>query len=374
MSMAPTPRTSRVKPVPPAEPSGGAAPLRPPTSSSPTKAPAPRPSSPPSGAAGVASAPPQAKTPPKPPAKAPSKTPPSSSASATQEAEIPFVPGALRLVAVPLVLVFFAGLPYYSLSHSERLESPLHDWFKPSGWVGQSAGVLAFLLFSFLWLYPLRKKLKVMSCTGPLGKWLDVHVVCGCVVPFVAGLHAAWKFDGLIGLGYGAMFIVSLSGIVGRYLYVHIPRRRSGLEMSRDEVIAERHGLLDRISTATGLSRERIRDLLAPANLVQADPPLLESLVLLVKDDFARRRAIRQLIAEWKAQGTATNFDKRLLAEVKTLARREMSLSQQIRILGATLKVFRFWHVAHRPFAIMAFFAVTVHVIVVVAFGATWFW
>jgi hypothetical protein len=51
-----------------------------------------------------------------------------------------------------------------------------------------------------------------------------------------------------------------------------------------------------------------------------------------------------------------------------------MSLTQQARMLAATQRLFRFWHVAHRPFAITALVAVLVHVGVVVAMGATWFW
>jgi hypothetical protein len=51
-----------------------------------------------------------------------------------------------------------------------------------------------------------------------------------------------------------------------------------------------------------------------------------------------------------------------------------MALTQQARILESTRRVFRFWHVAHRPFALVALLAVLVHVGVVVAMGATWFW
>jgi hypothetical protein len=49
-----------------------------------------------------------------------------------------------------------------------------------------------------------------------------------------------------------------------------------------------------------------------------------------------------------------------------------MSLTQQTRMLDATHRVFRYWHVAHRPFAITALVAVVIHVAVVVAVGATW--
>ena len=56
------------------------------------------------------------------------------------------------------------------------------------------------------------------------------------------------------------------------------------------------------------------------------------------------------------------------------LANGEMALTQQARMLTATREVFRYWHVVHRPFAIAALAAVTVHVAVVVMMGSTWFW
>jgi hypothetical protein len=39
-------------------------------------------------------------------------------------------------------------------------------------------------------------------------------------------------------------------------------------------------------------------------------------------------------------------------------------------MLDATRRVFGLWHVVHRPFAIMAFIAVAVHVVVAVLVGA----
>jgi hypothetical protein len=287
---------------------------------------------------------------------------------------LPFVPRALRYAILPVLVVVIASAPYAALPLEERMRSPMHPWLRASGPVGQSAGILAFLGFAFLWLYPLRKKLRSWSWTGPLAKWLDVHVVVGLLVPILAGIHSSWRFTGLIGLGTVAMFIVSCSGVIGRYLYVRIPRTRTGLEMSRDDVIAERHQLVERIADATGLPRDSIRAMLAPSRLAE-DSSLAQAAIGMVRDDFARRRAVRNLVAEWtKSTRGKSRPAREILADVKRLARREMQLSQQIRMLGATLRVFRFWHVAHRPFAMTAFLAVTVHVVVVIALGATWFW
>jgi hypothetical protein len=64
----------------------------------------------------------------------------------------------------------------------------------------------------------------------------------------------------------------------------------------------------------------------------------------------------------------------RALDEAVALADREIALDQQVRMLEGTHRVFRFWHVAHRPFAITALVAVIIHIVVVVSLGATWFW
>lgn len=73
------------------------------------------------------------------------------------------------------------------------MRSPLHPWLKPTGYVGQTAGLLSAGLFLFLWLYPLRKKLRWLAFTGSLGRWLDVHIVAGFAIPLLAAMHAAWQ-------------------------------------------------------------------------------------------------------------------------------------------------------------------------------------
>jgi hypothetical protein len=94
-----------------------------------------------------------------------------------------------------------------------------------------------------------------------------------------------------------------------------------------------------------------------------------------VTDDLARRRAARALHRLWRSRGrTRSKQDRRMIGEVMKLARREIALAQQARMLDATHSVFRYWHVLHRPVAVAALVAVVVHVAVVVALGATWLW
>jgi hypothetical protein len=280
----------------------------------------------------------------------------------------------LLLIVALLAAIFLLGLPYYTLPIAERVRSPLHPWLRPSGYIGQSAGLVAVTIFLFLWLYPIRKRARWLAWTGAVARWLDVHVLAALVLPLLVAIHAAWRFEGLIGLGFWSMMVVWASGIVGRYLYARIPRSKAGIELTLDEIATRRQVLLEQIAKTTGLEVELIERTLATGQPV-GRPGLWGTLMRLVSDDLARRRATRRLRLLYERSGPRRRKqDQQVLRWVQRLARREMALTQQARMLDATHAVFRFWHVAHRPVAIAALVAVLVHVAVVVALGATWLW
>lgn len=290
-------------------------------------------------------------------------------AAAARSVTPQFVPKAVLVGVFPLLLVAAAGASYYALPFAARLRNPWHAWLGPTGYVGQSAGLLAFVLFSFLWLYPVRKRLSSATFLGPIPRWLDAHIVAGVLMPLAGAVHAGFRFEGLIGLGYFSMLVVALSGVVGRYLYVRIPRGRAGLELTREQVSAERRDILGTLVESTGLDPRQLLDLLRPVDAAPGGG-VLHALGRMIRDDLDRRRAVRRLEAGMR--GSKRKFDAREVRKVVRLARREMALGQQIRILDATNRVFRLWHAFHLPFAIMAFLAVAVHVIVAVLFGDTW--
>lgn len=279
------------------------------------------------------------------------------------------VVATLTACAIPLLITAW-GWSYYSAPRAIRLRHPLHAMLKPSGTVGLALGVAALAMFLFMWLYPLRKKVRALAWTGSVGNWMRVHIVAGLAIPLIGAVHAGWRFEGLIGLGYLSMLVVSLSGVVGRYLYVHIPRSRSGLELSMEEVSNERRSLITTIAAATGLVPAEVERSLAvdPRPYAGLDP--LRTVARMFSDDFARGRALRQLEQEFRRpRAGRAGLSGKSLRDTMRLARREMAMTQQVRMLDATRTVFGYWHVAHRPFAITALLAVVVHVAVAVAIG-----
>jgi hypothetical protein len=307
---------------------------------------------------------------PRPPAAPPRARPAPPAARIERRRHWPTLLAAAALAGGNLV-----GASYYAAPMADRVRHPLHAWLRPSGYVGQAAGIVALLIFVFLWLYPLRKRFKALAFTGSVGRWLDVHVAAALLMPLLLLIHSAWKFDGVIGLGFLAIMLVVASGVVGRFLYTRIPRAKSGAELTLDEVAAQRGALVDRIAGTTGLEHAAVArslDLGAPRAAPQG---VLATLVGMVAGDLTRWRQARALRRRWSTVAPSGRRPSRhALNEAVELAMREMALAQQVRVLEVTHRVFRWWHVAHRPVALTALIAVAIHVVVVVAVGATWFW
>jgi hypothetical protein len=281
-----------------------------------------------------------------------------------------------RIVAVLLLsgcaVATAIHLPYYLGSPGTRLRDPLHALLRPSGPVGIGFGIAAFVLFAFVWLYPLRKRFPgALGWTGRVPTWLRSHVVAGFSLPALAAVHAGWRFDGLIGLGYWSMLVVWASGLMGRYLYAHIPRSKNGIELSLEEVRAERRTLLTRLAIETGIEPLAVERALTLKD--RRGRGVLGALRGLVLDDIDRRVALGRLARTWSRRPGGRPLDRAALGRALALARREMALDKQMHALENTRRLFALWHVAHRPFAITALVAVVLHVAVAVWLGAVSF-
>lgn len=275
-------------------------------------------------------------------------------------------------------VVFLAGSlyasSYYFADLADRARHPWHPWLRSSGYIGQSAGIATLLGFLFLWLYPLRKKLGPGVRIGSIPKWLDVHIAAGLTLPLLGAVHAGWRFGGIIGLGYWAMMIVVASGVAGRYLYRRVPRSRAGVELSVEQIAGEERRMIQELSVLLSLAPEQVRALLATSASARVPRGVLATFGHLIREDFRRRSVLRSLRKRVAAQGgNLAVLDGAKMKRLRVLARQQISMSQQLRALEQTQRVLGYWHVAHRPIAVTAFFAVAAHVVVVVLFGATWF-
>ncbi len=282
------------------------------------------------------------------------------------------------MLATALVAAIFAyGFDYYTLSAADRPFSPKHALLKPSGAVGVKLGIFGLAMFLAIFLYPLRKKWAWLGKQGSSRHWLDNHVLLGIAAPFVIALHAAFKFRGFAGMAFWIMFAVSVSGIVGRYLYGQIPRSLNAAELSLKEVQDIQGKLGEQLATQRVLGKAEMRDVLSlpSPERVQAMPTVLALAYMMVLDVTRKVRiaALRRHHLSFGEQVmTMGGFLKTRHADLERavkVAGEEAAIAKRVLFLSCSQKVFHLWHVVHKPFSYTFALLAVIHIVLVIMMG-----
>jgi len=183
--------------------------------------------------------------------------------------------------------------------------------------------------------------------------WLDVHIFCGIVGPALITLHSALRFNGIVSVAYWSMMAVMLSGFVGRYLYVRVPRSIRGVELGYEEIVA-RAKALHAALVQTGLPASLLEELETAGTTPRA---------------LARRRRLRVLRTEMDRRGFPAAFAEEAIGVASARA----SLLRRLAQLERTRRLFAMWHVFHQPLVYVMFAIVLVHIGVALYLGYTFF-
>jgi hypothetical protein len=272
-------------------------------------------------------------------------------------------------IALALALAFY-GADYYSLGPAERPLSPKHHLLKPGGAIGVDLGLLGVLMFCAIFLYPLRKRWKWLRRLGQSKHWLDFHVILGIAAPVCIAFHSSFKFSGLAGIAFWVMVAVAVSGLVGRYLYVQIPRRVATGELSL-KVFRE---VLQHQKMIPQPDLQSLMCLPAPEKV--AEWPMFVALWHMVASDVARPLRIARLRLrdmEWGQKlsscGGILPGRNLQLEWVIGLARQQAMTAKRNLFLSHAEEIFRLWHVIHRPFSYAFVTLALFHIVVAMMLG-----
>ncbi len=268
------------------------------------------------------------------------------------------------IVLVVTAYLTFTGYTYYQLPLEERFYHPQHDWFKPSGAYGHGIGILGtFLILFGVVIYIARKRYNFMSKQLRLKYLLEFHIFLCTVGPILILFHTAFKFGGLVSVAFWSMVAVVASGVIGRFIYIQIPRTIEGRELSLNEVKGMRSDLASTLEQALGADQGLI-PLLASASSGR-DGMRKGSFIQLY---FEERRTVQAIRTSLKARNMAMEERSSIIRMVKE----EFALSHRIGRLQTMQQLFKYWHVAHLPFALIMLIVLVVHVAVTLAFGYRW--
>ena len=284
--------------------------------------------------------------------------------------------GYVIVVCVTLALAIY-GFDYYTLSQADRPFSPKHAILRPSGAFGLKLGFLGVAMFLTIFLYPLRKRWAWLGRQGSARHWLDYHVLLGIWAPFVIAFHSSFKFRGFAGMAFWIMLAVSLSGVIGRYLYAQIPRSLSAAEISHKELQERQEMLTMQLKQQRLLHESDLRSLLRLPSVERvAKLPMLVALVLMMALDVMRvfqiaklRRHALSFGEKLSTLGGFLRTRNRELEHAIGLAREEAASAKRILFLDRAQQVFHLWHVVHKPFSYSFAVLALIHIGVVIALG-----
>ncbi len=275
----------------------------------------------------------------------------------------------LYILALGTFLFFLIrGSTYYSAPYSERPFHPDYRALKPAGSTGLWFGVAGASMMLLLLLYSLRKRIRLLKRFFLLKYWLDIHILFGITGPLFILLHTSFKLNGLVAVSFWSMMAVAGSGVLGRYLYIQIPRNIKGDELGIRELEERNERLTGELVTRFGLTNPAVASMMT---LLQGDQRVSSngSLVHMIASDVKRQWQLRK--ARRKIPTLFEVLPDHVDALVATVLRKS-SLQRKMARRQKVHKLFHYWHVIHRPFALVMYLIMAVHIVVALLFGISW--
>lgn len=268
---------------------------------------------------------------------------------------------SMGLVALASFLLL-RGYEFYALSIGNR---PIHEDYRllsPTGLIGQGYGFVGTGLIILNLLYLVRRRFAGLPL-GSLRVWLEIHVFTGLAGSVLVLFHSAFQLRNLLTtVTAGALLLVVITGIVGRYLVGVAPSSNTD---ALDKALI---GLDELIEGVSGKVRKGLLE--APFTRTKMSQGLVVTLARVPKwmaDGRKRANVVKSVVTEHAIGLDST--DARLLKRVTKVA--ASAARDEVRA-EAAVAVLRVWRRLHRFFAILMLLAVSVHIGVAWHFGYRW--
>jgi hypothetical protein len=272
------------------------------------------------------------------------------------------------IVLLALIAITNKGYTYYKISMEERFFHPDHTILKPSGSWGHGMGILGSLFMILgVSVYMARKRYRVFSRLGILKHWLEFHIFLCTLGPILVLFHTSFKFGGIVAISFWSMVAVFLSGVIGRFIYIQIPRSIEGRELSLNEIRDMKGDIAEALSSSIQLDEVSYK-VIVDSIKIKTDFRQSNFLVR----GFRKYMDTRKTLKTVKSVLKKNNLPKAQRDKVLSLVKNEMSLNRRIERLVLMQNLFKYWHVAHLPFALVMLVIMVIHVAVTIVFGYRW--
>ena len=218
-----------------------------------------------------------------------------------------------------------------------------NNYLSAENGAGYILGIAGGSLMLLLLLYPLSKRLSILSRMIPIRYWFGIHMLFGIVGPVMVLFHSNFHLGSTnSSIALISMLLVAGSGLVGRYVYTNIHHGLYGKRINLEELkheLANKHTELMRIyKMDEGLNK-------------------------------------RLATMESKALQNYTGIMKRINSNTTTPAPNSKITKEFIKRYTTTLRriaafrvyerLFSLWHILHLPLFIMMIITAVIHIFAV---------
>jgi len=250
--------------------------------------------------------------------------------------------------------------------------------FRSGSTLGYNLGLAGGVGLLAIFLYPLRKRVRVLRHWGATKGWFALHMMLGILAPLLILVHSRFHVGSLnAGVALGCMLLVAASGVVGRFIYVRIHHGLYGTRMSLSELQAqagldsgELHSKLSFAPRVEQWLREFAAAATArPRTFVHG---LWRFFTLGLRARWTLRRCIREFARVYRMHARSFGWDaarqQRHLAGGREFIERYVQGAQRVAQFSRYERMFSLWHVLHVPLVWMMLFSAIAHVVAVHAY------
>lgn len=285
--------------------------------------------------------------------------------------------GVLRALAIGLGLSVLALVfalwhqEYYLLPPHQRAAHLKHDLLRPSQGVGLWLGVLATLLIGVNLFYLVRRSDRFKFAWGSLQGWMTSHVATGILAFLFAMLHGGMEpRDTVGGQAFWALFVLIVTGAIGRYFYAWVPRAANGRELDLEETRRK----LDDVSREWDakdrkFSERAQKEMAALARAKQWKSSFFGRVLALIAGERDLSRVLGRLRTQARAEGVPVERSRQVLSTARRVYRASVMAShyEDLRAVLAS------WRYLHRWVAVLMVILVLFHIVYSLVYTVTFF-
>jgi hypothetical protein len=239
-------------------------------------------------------------------------------------------------------------------------------WTAEEG-LGYAMGITGSTMMALLLLYPLRKRLRFMHSWLPVKYWFGTHMVFGVLGPVIILYHCSFGPGSLnSNVALYSMLIVSLSGLLGRFFYVHIHKGLYGRKILLSELRQDVDKKMQEVQLNSDAMNELVGQLDGLETVISGTPKGLSGRIVLWARSLNKSRQIKRRLKHIDKKLVSKNeagfdVDKKYYHSIKKYLSSISEVSEYMVYEG----MFSWWHIIHIPLFFLLVISVTVHIIAV---------